>query len=434
MEKDILKEISEQNDKIASDLKSQVKEGLDSLNKDFASFKEANEKRLKELKEKGTESVDIKEKMDKIQDALDAKEKKLEELVLSMKRAEGESDKKNQELSETESNHKKHFLNYLRKGNTPEFVQANAEYISLAKKTGLISDDQSAGFLAPASLERGIREVRYDTGEMGKICDVSMISGWAAEFIVEDSDDIDCEWTGENTGFNDQDTKKINKVNVPVHTLKSKISVSIQSIQDTVFDIEGYYKRKTADRFMRKEEEAFVKGDGVEKPRGLITYPETAANDHSGVEAINGGTADDISADDILNLETQLKVFYRKGARFACNRFTLREIRKLKDSSNRYLYEHDKSFEKGSLLASLIGYPISILEDLDGPNAAGTFVTGNKVLYFGNFKQAYAIRERTGYILTRDAITQPDIIKLYTLKRCGGGLVAGDAMKALKIT
>ena len=40
----------------------------------------------------------------------------------------------------------------------------------------------------------------------------------------------------------------------------------------------------------------------------------------------------------------------------------------------------------------------------------------------GDFKKAYAIRDRKGMTMTRDAITHKGFVKFYTTKRTGAGI------------
>ena len=76
-------------------------------------------------------------------------------------------------------------------------------------------------------------------------------------------------------------------------------------LDDSAFDIEGWLAGRIADKFARSEADAFINGDGVDKPKGFLTYP-TVDNDAwawGNLGYVATGTAGGITrADPIVDL------------------------------------------------------------------------------------------------------------------------------------
>ena len=60
------------------------------------------------------------------------------------------------------------------------------------------------------------------------------------------------------------------RVNLDSHKLAAIIRVTNELLKDSAIDIEEYLAAAFADRLAVSEEEAFLAGDGVDKPLGLI--------------------------------------------------------------------------------------------------------------------------------------------------------------------
>ena len=84
--------------------------------------------------------------------------------------------------------------------------------------------------------------------------------------------------------------------------------------------------------------------------------------------------------DDIIDLEYDLPAKYAPGANFYVNRVNIRELRKLKDSDNRYLWQDPVSAGQP---ATFHGYPV--VEDNN--------LTESKI-FFGDLKKAYWLGDR----------------------------------------
>ena len=85
------------------------------------------------------------------------------------------------------------------------------------------------------------------------------------------------------------------QASVPVRELYASPKVTQKLLDDSQLDIAEWLVEKCAQRFARKEGAAFIAGDGILKPRGLLTYPTAAEGDDTRAwgtfEHVNTGTA-----------------------------------------------------------------------------------------------------------------------------------------------
>ncbi len=128
-------------------------------------------------------------------------------------------------------------------------------------------------------------------------------------------------------------------------------------------------------------------------------------------------------SDKLFDLIYTLKAQYRPNARFAMNRATQSVIRKLKDTTNNYLWQ--PAVQPGGNPA-LMGFPI--LESEDVPAIA----TASMSIAFGDFGAGYLIVDRVGMRILRDPFSAKPYVLFYTTKRVGGGVQDFDAIKLLK--
>ncbi len=206
--------------------------------------------------------------------------------------------------------------------------------------------------------------------------------------------------------------------------------VTQKLLEDAKIDIEAWISDKSVMKFGRKENTAFVNGDGNKKPKGFLAYSSTldddAARKWGVLQYILSGKADGLAtADAFIDMIFSLKAGYRQGAGFMSARKSLGTVRKLKDGQGNYLV--DLRLSGGALVESIFGYGVTDGEDM--PQIAA----GSTPFAFGNFAEAYTIVDRLGVSVIRDNITRPGFVKYHMRKRVGGGVVNFEALKLLKI-
>lgn len=374
-------------------------------------FKVVNEQILK-LKEQN-QSVDplLHQQLNRINNHLDEYKAKIDLLETSMARPFTEGNGGNF----IDNDHKNAFINYLRSGN--ENNLANLEQKSLS--AGI---DTDGGFLISKTTSKQIIKTLEEISPMRKLASIEQISTSSLD-VIEDYDKAQAGWTSETKAVSDTETPKINKRNIPVFELFAQPSATQKLIDDSSIDIEKWLAEKLINSFSRLESQAFIKGDGASCPRGILTYQD--GKEWGRIEQIKTGNDTALDADNLFNLYFKLKETYTNNASFLMNRFTLHQIRTLKDkNSGRYLW--NPGISEGTP-DTLLG--VRVYESSDMP-----IVEKNALaIALADFKQAYKIVDRLGVRVLRDPYTFKPFVKFYTTKRVGGDVLNFDAIKLLKI-
>ncbi len=339
----------------------------------------------------GTESAEMKERLEKLDQRLDELETKLQRPPAPPSPIE-----KTPEV--------KAFLDWARKGIVTE-------------ATKLLSTDvgPSGGFLVPAPIRDRIVEKLLDISPIRQLATVIQLGvGDTYEYLIEDQQPA-VGWVSERGARTETAAENLFKVGrIPTEEMYAEPKITQRLLDDSYFDLEGWLVRRLGDLFAQEEGKQFVTGDGVGKPRGLLAHP--------GVQAVKTGSNGAITADSLIDLVEALHERYERGARFLMRRTTRAAIRKLKDPvTGQYLWQPGLGGEPGSLL----GYPITIVPDVP---ALGN---GAACVLFGNIAEAYTIVDKPGIAMLRDALTQKGFVLFYTTRRVGGDVVNPQAVVKL---
>jgi HK97 family phage major capsid protein len=124
------------------------------------------------------------------------------------------------------------------------------------------------------------------------------------------------------------------------------VKVSIELLQDSAFDLEGYVRGLFAERLGRILNTHFTTGTGTSQPNGIITASTQAQLNGSGYLALGSSTNDGsastggttIGTDDLVNLEHSVDKAYRRGAAYMANDTTIRLLKTLKDKYGRPIW------------------------------------------------------------------------------------------------
>lgn len=139
-------------------------------------------------------------------------------------------------------------------------------------------------------------------------------------------------WIDEGGSYGDSDDV-FGQEQIDAHKVGIIVKVSEELLNDSAFDLESYFIDEFVRRIGSKEEEAFLIGDGVKKPTGIL---HSTGGADVGVTAVS---ATAITADEIIDLYYSLKAPYRKDAIWIINDSTIREVRKLKDNNGQFLWQ-----------------------------------------------------------------------------------------------
>jgi HK97 family phage major capsid protein len=200
-------------------------------------------------------------------------------------------------------------------------------------------------------------------------------------------------------------------------------------LDDSAVSIDQWVAEEVQATFAEQETEAFIRGDGVNRPRGFLTNTMVADASWSWgrigytTTGAAGGFASVNPVDQLVNLVYSLKSGYRQNARFVLSRRTQAAIRRLKDASGSYIWQPGGAPESS---ATLMGFPVTEAEAM--PDIA----VDSFALAFGDFQRGYLIVDRQGVRILRDPYSAKPYVLFYTTKRVGGGVQNFEAIKLLK--
>ena len=265
-----------------------------------------------------------------------------------------------------------------------------------------------------------------ETSPMRAFASIQVISTDALEGLF-DLERAAAVWVGETGARSQTATPNIGRWRIPVHELSAMPAATQKLLDDAAINMESWLADKVALEFSLAENAAFVNGNGVDKPRGFLTYgtgttlPGTVEQFRTGVNAAFAAAPD--GGDVLIDALYGLKAPYRANASWFMNRTTTKMVRKLKDSDGAYLWSPGIAAGQP---ATLLGYPVAAFEDMPDP------AQGSLSIAVGDMRAAYQIVDRMGIRTLRDPFTAKPFVLFYTTKRTGGDLVNFEALKVVR--
>lgn len=290
------------------------------------------------------------------------------------------------------------------------------------RKAMSVGSDPDGGYLVPSATSNRIMTIVRESSPLRRLATIENISGPDLKIPI-DEDEADAGWVGETEGRPETGTPKGGTQTIPAYELYAQPKATQQFIEDAGIDVAAWLGRKVGEKFARVEATSFFLGNGVKKPRGILTYP--AGTTRGTIEQIVSGGATSIAFDGIINLITALKGPYKTGAAFMMKRTTVGAVMLLKDTTGQYLWRPNNQVGQPSLL---LGYPVEEAEDQPAVAA------GALAMSFGDFKAAYTILDRLGISVLVDPYTAKPFVSYYTRKRVGGDVTNFEALKLMKIS
>jgi HK97 family phage major capsid protein len=295
-------------------------------------------------------------------------------------------------------------------------------------KAGLVGSNPDGGFLAPIDPVRFISQRIFESSPVRQIANVISTAREAVQVIVDD-DQAGFEWVGEVDERSETTTPQIAEIEIPTHEQAARPKLSRKAIDDVTINFETWLQGKVADRFARGEAGAFVTGDGVKKPRGILDYPSWTTQgeyERKALEHRETAGAGAIAGDDFISIQSDLLEGYQANASWMMHRKIWSEIVKLKGSDNNYLLSPQLLFS--GIDMQLLGRPVRFSGDM--PSAVSG---GNSIVIYGNFGEGYTIVDRIGIRVLRDPYTDKRYIEYYTTRRVGGAVTNYQALKVLDV-
>ncbi|SLN36636.1 Phage capsid family protein [Aquimixticola soesokkakensis] len=400
---------------------------LAELQKTFEAFKAENDAEIKALK-KGQQDVVQTEKVDRINAEITSLNKAMDEanaMLAALKAGGIGSDVADPAARE----HAEVFSKWFRKGDR---AIADADLGELEVKASLTTESNpDGGYLVPEEMATTIDRVAGTVSVMRELASVMSISSGTYKKLVN-MGGAGAGWVGEKQARTETDTPTLRELIFNVMELYANPAATQMMLDDARVDIAEWLGSEVAITFAEQEGAAFVAGDGVLKPRGLLSYTNVANASYAwgklgytptGVaSALTDATHN--GADAMIELYYSLKEQYRNGATWLTSDVVAGTMRKFKDGDGTYLWGNPTAAGE---TPTFLGKPVRTDDNMQAVGA-GKFPTA-----FGNFKRGYLIVDRFGIRVLRDPYTNKPYVHFYTTKRVGGGVQNFEAIKLLKV-
>lgn len=284
--------------------------------------------------------------------------------------------------------------------------------------------DALGGYAVPFALDRKILSKVRDLNVMRRLCSSQSVSTPETYWNV-DLGGTDAGWVGELTSRPNTNVPQLARAGITWGEIYANPKASYRLLDDALFNVEAWYSQKVAETFADYEEEAFLTGNGTNKPKGLLAYDfvatADASRDFGKFQQITSAT---LTADAIIDLYYSLRQVYRgNNTAWLMNPSTIQALRKLKDGNQNYIWIDNIA---NGMVGTLLGRPV--YESRFMPDFS---TAGNKAILFGDFKKAYTIFDLHGLRIVRDVYTDKTSVQFYTSKRVGNMVQDSCAIKCL---
>ena len=269
--------------------------------------------------------------------------------------------------------------------------------------------DADGGYLVPEEYDSRLIDTLSEENIMRKLATTITTSGEHKINIAATKPAAAWIEEGGAISFGDATFKQIL---LDAHKLHVAIKVTEELLYDNAFNLENYILDQFGKALANAEEDAFLNGDGVGKPLGLLAAA-------GGAEVTDTLTAA-IKADDMLSLVYALKRPYRKSAAFILNDQTLSALRKLKDNNGAYMWQ--PSYQAGEP-DRILGYAVHT--SAFAPTTA---------IAFGDYSY-YNIGDRgvRSFSELRELFAGNGMVAYLAKERVDGKLILPEAVQVLKL-
>ena len=276
-----------------------------------------------------------------------------------------------------------------------------------------IGTDDHGGYLVPDEYERTLIQGLEDANFFRSLAHVIRTDSGERKIPVV-TDHGEAQWIDESGAYQLNDDE-FSQETLSAYKLGTAIKVSQELLNDSVFNIPAYIAGEFARRIGAAEEAAFIAGNGVKKPTGVLT---TAGTGYTTTTAT-------ISFDDVQELYYSLNAPYRKRASWILNDKTVKALRKLKDSNGNYLWQPSVSADIPDMIMSRPYYTSQYVPEI---------AAGAKVLIFGDYSY-YWIADRQGRSIQRldELFAMNGQVGFIASERVDGKLILPEAVKVLKM-
>ena len=306
----------------------------------------------------------------------------------------------------------KSMIGYLRTGRAPEVT-----YDEKGVKSATVNDPPTGGYFAVPDFQRRVIERMYDLSPMRQICEVINVNGNISVLPYEVAPPTG-NWVGETQKRDKVSDAKVGVAQIPVNEYVVKVAISNTLLEDSnLIGIEDYLINSASSAIDRDVGDAFVSGDGHNKPRGLYADEK--------LKTVKTGDASGVTIDSLYAAMAAVPNDALREARWTMSMATFLAFVKEFGTESGYV-----NMPMGdSFPPRIFGYPVTFIKAPD-------IAANNIVATFGAHRHAYKIVQRVGLQYQRDIYTGADDNLVYTRfrTRVGGQLVMPEAVVGIKVS
>ena len=279
-----------------------------------------------------------------------------------------------------------------------------------------VGEDSEGGFTVPDEFERKLVEALEGNNIFRGMATVIRTSSGTRKIpIAEDTGEAS--WIDEGEEIPESDTT-FGQTMLSAYKLGTMIKISNELLNDSAFDLASYIARRFGVCMGNAEERAFITGDGVGKPLGLL--------DDAGAKiGVTAAKTTAISFDEVFQLYYALKAPYRKKAEFLCSEALVLQLMTIKDNNGNYIWKPGLDIGKPD---TLLNRPLKTSAFM--PEVAA----GNKVMAFGDYSYYWiADRQNRTFRRLNELYARTDQVGFLTTQRVDGKLILPEAVQVLRM-
>lgn len=396
------------------------------LRRAFDEFKAAREEEIKGITARFDDVV-TRDKVERINEEIAALNKALNEANLSIAAmtvgGAGGGNRHDPDVIE----HAQAFDRWFRRG----IDNGLSELEVKAKLT--TQSDPDGGFLVPEETEDTIDRILGTVSAIRSLARVMQISTDTFKKLVS-MGGAGAGWVGEEDERPETATPSLREIVINTGEIYANPIATQQLLDDARIDIAAWLGDEVSTTFGEQESAAFVAGNGVKKPRGILSYDAVPNADYAwgklgyvatGDAAGFQSTTTEVNpADCLIDLYYGLKAAYRQNAAWLMSDKVMNTVRKWKDADGSYIWAPPSD---SAAVSTILGKPVHTDDNMPAVGANAFPIA------FGDFGRAYLIVDRFGIRVLRDPYTRKPYVQFYTTKRVGGGIVNFEALKLLKV-
>jgi len=213
------------------------------------------------------------------------------------------------------------------------------------------------------------------TTDSGNTLQIPRTSGYSTPVFV-----------GQGSAIGESDPTFSAFVSMGAFKYAATLQVSRELVEDSGINLLDFIARQAGVAMGTAVNAALTTGTGTTRPKGIVVASTLGVTGGTGVAGVP-------TADNILDLVYSVDSPYRRrGGAFQMRGTTLAAIRKIKDTTNQYIWQPSLQMGQPDLLA---GYPV-----YENPDMAATGTAAKSVI-FGDFS-SYYVRQVRGIEVARD--------------------------------